>query len=144
MIFVKLAHRVPLCGEDIVPAKQYIRLVFDKAAILASNALASGRLDCCNSLFRSLSSLNMCKLQCMQDTLARIARNCDKYARASPVLKRLHWLQDQFRCIFKTATLIYKFVHSGHPSYFGSLFSTCCGRYSTRYNCSDKRFLEVP
>ena len=49
-----------------------------------------------------------------------------------------------FRCIFKTANLDYKFLHNGHPSYFGPLLSTRCGRYSTRYNRPDKRFLEVP
>ena len=38
----------------------------------------------------------------------------------------------------------YKFLHSGHPSYFGPLLPTRCGRYSTRYNHPDKRFLEVP
>ena len=54
------------------------------------------------------------------------------------------FIGSQFRSIFKTATLVYKFLHSGHPSYFGSLLSTRCGRYSTRYNCPDKWFLEVP
>ena len=98
----------------------------------------------CNSLFKSLSSLNMRKLQCIQNILARIVTNCNKYTRASPILKRLHWLPDEFRCIFKTATLVYKFLHNGHPSYFGPLLSTRCGRYSTRYNHPDKRFLEVP
>ena len=104
----------------------------------------SSRIDYCNSLFRSLSSLNMRKLQCIQNTLARIVTNCNKYTRASPILKRLYWLPVESRCIFKTATLVYKFLHSGHPSYFGPLLPTRCGRYSTRYNHPDKRFLEVP
>ena len=104
----------------------------------------SSHLDYCNSLFRGLSSLNMRKLQCIQNTLARIVTNCNKYTRASPILKRLHWLPVESRCIFKTATLVYKFLHSGHPSYFGPLLPTRCGRYSTRYNHPDKRFLEVP
>ena len=69
---------------------------------------------------------------------------CRQPTRASPILKRLHWLPIESRCIFKTATLVYKFLHSGHPSYFGPLLSTRCGRYSTRYNHPDKRFLEVP
>ena len=116
----------------------------DEAAILAANALVTSRLDYCNSLFRSLSSLNMRKLQCIQNTLARIVTNCNKYTQASPILKQLHWLPVEFRCIFKTATLVYKFLHNGHPSYFNPLLSTRCGRYSTRYNHLDKRFLEVP
>ena len=45
---------------------------------------------------------------------------------------------------FKTATLVYKFLHSGHLSYFSPHLSIHCGRYGTRYNYPDKRFLEVP
>ena len=41
----------------------------DEVAIMVANALVSSRLDYCNSLFRSLSSLNMCKLQCIQNML---------------------------------------------------------------------------
>ena len=47
----------------------------DEGAILAANAFVSRRLDYCNSLFRSLSSLNVRKLQCIQNTLARIVTN---------------------------------------------------------------------
>ena len=83
----------------------------------------------------------MKSLQCIQNTLARIVTNCNKYTRASPILKRLPWLPVEFCCILKTATLVYKFLHNGHPCYFGPLSSTHCGRYSTRYNHPDKRFL---
>ena len=124
---------------DVRWVRQYLT---DEAAILLANALVSSGLDYCNSLFRSLSSLNMRKLQCIQNTLARIVTNHNKYTWASRILKLLHWLPVEFHCIFKTATLVYKFLHNGHPSYFG--LSTCCGRYSTRYNCPDKRFFEVP
>ena len=36
----------------------------------------------------------------------------------TPVLKELHWLPDEHRSAFKTATLVYKFLHSGLPQYF--------------------------
>ena len=99
-------------------------------------------LDYCNYLFRSLSSFNMRKLQCIQNTLGRIVKNCNRYSRAT-LLKKLHWLPVEFWCIFKTATLVYKFLHSGHPSYFSPHLSILCGRYGTRYNCPDKRFLNT-
>ena len=132
------------CFIQIRDLRRVRKYLTDEAAILAANALASSRLDFCNSLFRSLSSLNMRKLQCIQNTLARIVTNCNKYTLTSSILKRLHWLPVEFRCIFKTATLVYKFLHSGHPSYFDPLLSTRCGRYGKRYNRPDKRFLEVP
>ena len=98
----------------------------------------------------------------------RIVTNCNRYSWATPILKQLYWLPVEFRCIFKTATLVYKFLHIGHPSYlsphlsihcgrYGTKFlhighpsylsphlSIHCGRYGTRYNHPDKRFLEVP
>ena len=88
---------------DLRWVRQYLT---DEAAILVANALVSGLFDYCNSLFRSLSSLNMCKLQCIQNMLARIVTNCNKYTQASSILKRLHWLPVEFHCIFKTATLV--------------------------------------
>ena len=98
----------------------------------------------CNSLFRSLPSFKMRILQCIHNTLSRIVTNCNTYSRSSPILKQLYWLPFEFCCIFKTATLIYKFLHSGHQSYFSHLLSILCGKYGTRYNLPDKKFMEVP
>ena len=129
------------CFIQIRDLRRVRKHLTDEAVILAANVLVTSHLDYCNSLFRSLSSINMRKLQCIQNTLARIVTNCNKYTQASPSLKQLHWLPVEFRCIFKTATLVYKFLHNGHPSYFGPLLSTHCERYSTRYNHPDKSSL---
>ena len=40
--------------------------------VSVANALVSSRLDYCNSLFRSLSKFNLCKLQCIQNSAAKI------------------------------------------------------------------------
>ena len=124
--------------------RQVRQYLTDEAAILVANALVSSRLDYCNSLFRRLSSFNMRNLQCIQTHLGRIVTNCNRYSRATPILKKLHWLPVEFRCIFKTATLVYKFLHNGQPSYFSPHLSIHYGRYGTRSNHPDKRFLEVP
>ena len=42
-----------------------------EAALMAVNALVGSRLDYCNSLFRGLSVLDLRKLQCVQNSLAR-------------------------------------------------------------------------
>ena len=85
--------------HDLRRVRQYLT---DDAAVLAANALVSSHLDYCNSLFRSLSSFHMHKLQCTQNTLGRIVTNCNRYSRASPILQNIHWLPVKFRCIFKT------------------------------------------
>ena len=106
-------YDMPYSNLDLRRVRQYLT---DEAAILAANALVSSRLYYCNSLFRSLSSLNMLKLQCFQNTLARIVTNCNNYTWVSPILKQLNQVPVEFRCIFQTVTLGFKFLHSGHPS----------------------------
>ena len=91
---------------DLRRIRQYLTL---EVAVLAANALVSSRLDYCNSLFRGLSCFNQHKLQSIQNTLARIVTNHRKYAHVTPILKQLHWLPVKYRCMFKTATLVYKF-----------------------------------
>ena len=112
--------------HDLRLVRQYL---MDEAAILVANALVNSHLDYCNSLSRSLSSFNMCKLQCIQNTLCRIV---------TPILKQLQWLPVELQCIFKTATLVNKFLHSGARRYFGPLLSILCGRYHTRYIIKQK------
>ena len=79
----------------------------------------------------------------IQNTSPKIVTNCDQYSWASPMSKQLHWLPVELHCIFKTATMVYKFLHTGSPSYFGPFVSIHYGRYSARHNHPDKRFLEV-
>ena len=80
-----------------------------EAALLAANALVGSRLDYCNSLFRSLSALDLRRLQCVQNSLARIVANTTKYSHITPVRKSLHWLPIMHRSIFKVALLCKSF-----------------------------------
>ena len=67
-----------------------------------------------------------------------------KYAHATPILQKLHWLPVKYRCIFKTTTLVYKFLHSGSPSYFEPFLSFSSCPYSTRHSHPDRQYLTVP
>ena len=106
------------CFAQIRDLKHLRGYLTHHAALMAVNALVGSRLDCCNSLFRSLSALDLRKLQCVQNSLARIVTNTTKYSHITPVRKTLHWLPIEHRFIFKTASLVYKFPHSGYPKYF--------------------------
>ena len=50
----------------------------------------------------------------------------------------------KYRCIFKTTTLVYKFLHSGSPSYFEPFLSFSSCPYSTRHSHPDRQYLTVP
>ena len=110
--------------------------------MLVANALVSSRLDYCNSLFRSLSKFNLRKLQCIQNSAARIVSNTSRYTSITPVLKKLHWLEQ--RTVFKTATLVYKYLHTGFPRYFAPYLSSYSSSYSTRCSQSGGNFLVIP
>ena len=113
----------------------------DEAAVLAANALMNSRLDYCNPHLRSLSSFNMRKLQCMQNTLGGIVTNIlmgYSYSQKKSIGCQLNF------GIFSKLSLFYKFLHSGRQNCFSPRLSICCGRYGTRYNHPDKRFLKVP
>ena len=112
--------------------------------VLVANCLVSSHLDYCNSLFRSLSKFNLRKLQCIQNNAARIVSNTSRYTSITPVLKKLHWLPVEQRMVFKTATLVYKFLHTGFPRYFAPNLSSYSSSYSTRLSQSGGIFLVIP
>ena len=58
-------------------------------SILVATALFSSPLDHGDSLSRSLSKLNPCKLQCINNSVARILSNTRKYTSITRVHKKL-------------------------------------------------------
>ena len=101
--------------EDLRQIRQYLTR---DAALMAANAVVGSRLDYCTSLFRGLSVSNLRKLQCIQKSLVRIVCRATYLSHTTPLRKALHWLPIRHRCIFKTALLVYKYLHTNSPKYF--------------------------
>ena len=128
------------CFVQLRDFRHVRRFLTHDASVLVANALVSSWLDYCYSLFRSVSKFNLRKLQCIQNSAARIVSNTSRYTSITPVLKKLHWLPVEHHSVFKTATLVYKFLHTGFPKYFAPYISS----YSTRRNQSGGNFLVIP
>ena len=111
---------------------------------MAANALARSRLDYCNSLFHSLSSKNITRLQHIQNCLARFVSGVSRFFHVPPILKSLHWLPVKQRIIFKTLLLIYKFLTTGKPKCFAPYLSLYTSAVKTRHSNPEKMFLKVP
>ena len=75
---------------------------------------------------------------------SRIVSNTSQYTSITPALKKLHWLPVEQRTVFKTATLVYKYLHTGFPRYFAAHLSSCSSSYSTRCSQSGGNFLVIP
>ena len=88
--------------------------------------------------------VTLCSEICPVCTLARTVTNHRKYAHVTPILQKLHWLPVKYRCIFKTATLVHKFLRSGSPSYFEPFLSFSSCPHSTRQSHPDRQYLTVP
>ena len=142
-------HVVSVCRSCFVGLRDFrrIRRTLKKStAVNVANALVSSRLDYCNSLFRSLSCRDLKKLQCVQNSLVRIVTRMPKYSRAhiTPVLKSLHWLPIKQRIRFKTASIIFKFLHTGTPAYFSPHLTRYSCAVNTRRSSLDNLYLHVP
>ena len=59
------------------------------------------------------------------------------------MLKKLHWLPVEQRTVFKTATLVYKYLHTGFLRYFPLYLSSYSSSYSTRRSQSGGNFLVI-
>ena len=79
-----------------------------------------------------------------QNSAARIVSNTSRYTSITPVLKKLHWLPVEHRSVSKTATLVYKFLHTGFPKYFAQNISSCSSSYSTKHSQSGGNVLVIP
>ena len=91
----------------------------------------------------SLQELNLRKLQCIENSAARIVSNTSRYPSITPVLKRVHWLPVEHHSVSKIATLT-SFFTLVFPKYFAPYISSYSSSYSTRRSQSGGHILVVP
>ena len=97
------------------------RLSLEVAKTIACSLIAS-RLDYCNALLYRTSAGNIAKLQRVQNNLARVVCcTMDRSVSASSLLQQLHWLPVEQRIQFKLASLAYRILQSGQPTYLASM-----------------------
>ena len=131
--FAFSSHVSSVCRSCFVSIRDFRRIrrhLSHNTAKIVANALVGSKLDYCNSLFRSLTCSDLKRLQCVQNTLARVVTQSSKFCRISPVLRSLHWLPIKYRIQFKTVTIIFKFLKNDVPNYFSSHLT----RYSSKVN----------
>ena len=80
------------CFSQLKDFRNIRQFLTQDAAVSVAHAFVSSRLDYYNSLFRSLSKVNLHRLQSIQNSAARIVTNLCKYTQITPVLRKFHWL----------------------------------------------------
>ena len=99
------------------------------------HAFVTSQIDYWKSLMDGLSDNLIKKLQCVQNTAARLVLNLRKYDRITLALVTFHWLPVKYRIEFKTLLFIFNGCHGKAPSYFQEMISPSKSRwYSIRSN----------
>ena len=76
--------------------------------------------------------------------VVQLESNTSGYTSIIIVLKNLHWLPVEHCSLFKTATLVYKFLYTGFPKYFTPYLSSNSSAYITRCSQNGRSFFVVP
>jgi len=105
-----------------IRALRHIRGSLDHLTIRTiATALVSTRLDYANCILYGIPAKHISRLQCTQNTLARVITG-KRYTDSSPsILKELHWLPIDTHIEFKIATLTFKALNTSNPPYLASL-----------------------
>ena len=87
--------------------------------------LLLSRIDYCNVLFNNISKGDLQRLQKLQNRCARFIFRLPKFHRASPLLRKLHWLPIGQRIIFRTLSISFCAINdqARTPDYLSSLLS---------------------
>ena len=120
-----------------------IRALVSKAELeMIIHAFISSRLDYCNSLFSCLDKKDLCRLQTVQNSAARLLTHTSKRAHITPVLASLHWLPVKFRIHFKILVLTFRALQGQAPPYISDLIQLRTSSRSLR--STGQRFLVAP
>lgn len=74
-------------------------------------------LDYWNYLLYGLPSSLIPKLQCMQNSVARLVYTAARFCHITLLLTKLHWLNIKHRFDFKIILIMYKAIHGAAPPY---------------------------
>ena len=112
-------------GFDFLSSLNFCRFFFNRLSCL---------FNCEDHYFHSLfglPSVNLLKLQRLQNAAARLISNVPRYSHVTPVLCSLHWLPVKFRIDFKILLFTFKAIYGHAPGYLIDLIAI---KEQPRYN----------
>ena len=80
-------------------------------------------MDYCNSLLYGLPTINLNKLQRVQNAAARLISNTSRFDHITPTLINLHWLGVKSRIDFELLLIVFKALHGLAPDHLIELIN---------------------
>ena len=119
------------------------KFLSQEATCTIIHAFITNQIDYCKCLMNGLPENLIKKLQCVQNTAARLVFNLKKYDRITPALVTLHWLPVKYRIELKRHLIVLKRLHGKAPTYIQVMITPPKSKiYSIRSN--EERVLKVP
>ena len=117
----QISHVISACSchmRNINHISRYLPTTTKERVI---NAMITYRLYYCNSLLYNTSANNISRLQRMHNAAARLILCRLRTNRATPLLRKLHWLPVARRIQYNVLLLSYKITHRHAPFYLRDL-----------------------
>jgi len=101
------------------------KTVTTDVTLTIASTMVGARLHYWNAIFHGTSKYNIRKLQCAQNSSARIVTGMRRSEDITPVHARLHWLKIVERIEYKVALLTFKSLTTGKPDYLSVQLQLC-------------------
>ena len=100
--------------SDLNRIKRYLTLSDIRSLV---QAVITSKIDNCNSLFYGICEYELCRLQRLQNSCARLIYGRRKYDHVSDLFAELHWLPIKQRIVFKLLLFVFKIFNGTAPHY---------------------------
>ena len=98
-------------------------VVLFRSCLARRMTLVHSKSNYCNSLFLNLDSIQIQRLQLIENSLARAVTRTSRPYHINGVLKSLHWLEIPERTHFKVLSLTYNSLQPSKLTYLRQLFT---------------------
>ncbi len=131
----QISHVISACSYHLRNINYISRYLPTTTKERVINALITSQIDYCNSLLYNTYANNISRLQRMHNAAARLIMCRPRTDRATPLLRKLHWLPVARRIQYNILLLSYKITHRHAPFYLRDLLPsyqpTRCLRFSS-------------
>lgn len=119
-------HVINVCRSSFAFLRSLYRIrryLTEPTVVSIVNAFVLSRLDYCNSIFSFCNKRTICRLQRIQNCLARLVKNLPRRSPTSQAIKELDWLRVSERVSYKICCFVHKCLYGNSPTYIANLLS---------------------